>query len=161
MAISRLPSTDSLQAGDQLAIGSTSNGDDRKASLTLFVQYLNETLTFPGTETQGYTTQYAVPSATGFNVAIDDYSADASISNSIHLILTPTADYAAGTITLPLVATVVDKQELLVNCTQQVNALTVDGNGATAVTGEPTVLAADDFFTLKFDIISKTWYRVA
>jgi hypothetical protein len=58
------------------------------------------------------------------------------------------------------VATVVDKQEVLVNCTQQVTALTVNGNGAVAVTGEPASLGADDYFRLKYDAIMRTWYRV-
>ena len=95
-----------------------------------------------------------MPSATGFNVPITDGP------DNIWLILTPTAGYAAGTITLPSVTNAVDKQEVLVNCTQLVTSLTVDGNGATSVTGEPTSLGADDFFKLKFDIISKSWYRV-
>jgi hypothetical protein len=100
------------------------------------------------------TTQYASPSATGFNVQITDGSA------SIHLILTPLAGYAAGTITLPAVGNVVDKQEVLVNCTQAVTTLTVAGNGAVAVTGEPSTLAANDFFRLKYDATMQTWYRV-
>lgn len=101
------------------------------------------------------TTQYASPSATGFNVQITDGSAD------IHLILTPTTNFAAGTITLPAVANLVDKQVVTVNCTQQVGGLTIDGNGAVAVTGEPTALGADDYFTLKYDSNASVWYRIA
>ena len=155
MAISKLNSTDQIVAGDQIPIGSQSNGDDRRIATTVLLDYMQANLTFPDvTGAPVLETQYSVPSATGFNVQITDGS------DSIHLILTPTAGYAAGTITLPAVANAIDKQEVLVNCTQQVTALTVDGNGATAVTGEPTSLGADDFFRLKFDIISKTWYRI-
>lgn len=158
--INQLSSVDTLQGGDLLAIFDVSNSDARKASIAVLQAYLQASLTFPTATGIEYETQYAVPSATGFNVNIDDNSSDDTLSNSVHLILTPTAGYTAGTITLPAVANIEDKQEVLVNCTQQVTTLTVDGNGATAVTGEPTSMGADDFFRLKFDIISSTWYRI-
>ena len=100
-----------------------------------------------------YTTQYAAPSSTGFSVQITDGS------DNIHLILTPVAGYADGEIVLPAVGNVVDKQEVLVNCTQAVTTLVVDGNGAVAVTGEPSGLSANDFFRLKYDLTVQTWYR--
>ena len=76
------------------------------------------------------------------------------------MILTPLAGYATGTIVLPAVGNIVDKQEVIVNTTQAVTTLTVDGNGAVAVTGEPSGLAANDFFRLKYDLTVQTWYRV-
>lgn len=156
--INKLSAVDSVQVGDQLPIFSTENGDARKAAMSVLLAYMQANLTFPSFSGQGaYTTQYSSPSATGFNVTITDGADD---NTNVHLILTPTAGYAAGTITLPPVAGLVDKQEVLVNCTQQVTALTINGNGATAVTGEPTSLAADDFFRLKYDLPSQTWYRV-
>ena len=155
MAIDRLSSVDTIAGGDQLPIGSQNNGSDRKIPMSLLLAYMQNNLTFPVvTGIPAYATQYSVPSATGFNVQITDGS------DNIHLILTPTAGYAAGTITLPTSTNVIDKQEVLVNCTQQVTALTVDKNGATSVTGAPTSLGADDFFRLKYDLISSTWYRV-
>ncbi|MNR16702.1 hypothetical protein D3C85_1333210 [compost metagenome] len=60
---------------------------------------------------------------------------------------------------LPAVANIIDKQEVLVNCTQAVTTLTINGNGAT-VTGAPTTLAANAFFRLKYDQPSTVWYRV-
>lgn len=156
--INKLSAVDLVQAGDQLPIFSTENGDARKAAMSVLLAYMQANLTFPSFSGQGaYATQYSSPSATGFNVTITDGADD---NTNVHLILTPTAGYATGTITLPPVAGLVDKQEVLVNCTQQVTALTVNGNGATAVTGEPTSLAADDFFRLKYDLPSQTWYRV-
>jgi hypothetical protein len=76
------------------------------------------------------------------------------------LLLTPTGGFAAGTITLPAQATCVDGQEVLVTTTQLVTALTVGGNGATAVNGAPTTLAANAFFRMRYDGPAKSWYRV-
>lgn len=150
--INQLSAVDSVVAGDLVPIFSTSNGDARKAAMSVLQAYMQDNLTFESGIS--YTTQYSAPSATGFNIAVTDNGDD------IHLILTPVAGYAAGTITLPAVATSLDKQEVLVNCTQAVTTLTVDGNGATAVTGEPSTLAANDFFRLKYDAPTSTWYRV-
>jgi hypothetical protein len=149
--INKLTALDSVTAGDQVAVYSNSNGDARKAAMSVLQAYMQANLTFTDAS---LTTQYASPSATGFNVQITDGSA------SIHLILTPTAGFAAGTITLPAVGNVVDKQEVLVNTTQAVTTLTVDGNGVLAVTGEPSTLAANDFFHLKYDATTQAWYRV-
>lgn len=154
MAIKKLNSTDTVVGGDNLPIASTSEGDDRRISFTTLLAWVQANLTFPTAGKQESTKQYSGPSATGFNIQITD------TSDNTWLILTPTAGYATGTITLPAVANVVDKQEVLVNCTQQVTTLTVDGNGATAVTGEPSSLGADDFFKLKYDSFTSSWYRV-
>lgn len=150
--INELPSIDTLQGGDLLAIFDASNSDSRKASLTLLLQYIEDNTT--STAKQDFNIQYAMPSATGFNVPITD------TSDNSWLVLTPTTGFAAGTITLPAVANVINKQEVLVNCTQQITTLTIDGNGAVAVTGAPVAMGADDFFRLKFENNTNTWYRV-
>lgn len=150
--LNRLGTTENIQSSDKMLIWSDGNGDSRKTSLQLLTSYLQDALTFPSAA--DFTTQRAAPSATGFSVAITDGSDD------IHLILTPVAGYATGTITLPAVANAVDKQEVLVNSTQAVTTLTINGNGAGAVTGEPSTLAANDFFKLKYDLGTLTWYRV-
>ena len=152
-SINELSALDSLAGSDQLAVYDASNGDARKSSLTLLKEWLEDNLSL--TNAGQPNTQYASPSATAFSVAITDES------DSIHLILAPTAGFATGTIVLPAVANAVDKQTVLVNSTQAVTTLTVDGNGAVAVTGEPAALAANDFFTLKYDALTQTWYRVA
>lgn len=128
---------------------SSGNGNAMKVAGSVMLEYFSENIN----ATDGKVTQYASPSATAFNVQI------AQGSDSIWLILTPTAGFAAGTITLPLVSLCVDKQEVLVNCTQSVTTLTI-GNGGATVTGAPTTLAANAFFTLRFDAVSSTWYRV-
>ena len=136
MAIGKLNSTDTIAIGDQIPIGSATNGDDRRISLSTLQAFLQANLTFTATD---FTTQYSSPAATGFTVAITDGS------DNIHLILTPVAGYADGAITLPSVANAADKQEVLVNCTQAVTTLVINGNGANDVIGEPAALSANDF----------------
>jgi len=147
--INQLAAVDQISPGDQVPIFSTNQGDARKASMSLLKQFFQEGMTAADDKV----TQYSAPSATGFSTQITNGA------NSIWLVLTPTGAFAAGTIVLPTLANCVDKQEILVNCTQAVTTLTVSGNGAT-VTGAPTTLAANGFFRLRFDIITNTWYRV-
>jgi len=80
-------------------------------------------------------------------------------TNDNHLILTPAGTLATLTIELPAPTNLRDKQLLIVTSTNELTALTVDGNGATVI-GAPTTLAAEGFFTLKYDIVLSTWYRV-
>lgn len=125
------------------------DAQDYRYSAAALLAYMQDNLEFPS----AYTPQYSAPSATAFSVQITDGR------DNIHLILTPAAGYADGEIVLPAVANCVDGQSILINCTQIVTALVVDGNGAT-VTGAPTTLAANAYFTLKFDDVTDTWYRV-
>ena len=64
------------------------------------------------------------------------------------------------TIKLPAIANVIDKQDILINCTQAVTTLTIDDNGAGTVTGAPSSLSANDFFRLKYDATGDVWYRI-
>ena len=149
--------TDSLTSGDLFVIWKTSEGDFRVLPVADALAYFQANLTFPSfTGQAAFVSQYAAPSSSGFSVSIDD---GADNDSNVHLILTPTAGFAAGTIVLPPLASCVDKQEILINCTQLITTLTINGNGAT-VTGEPASMGADDFFRLKFDDLTNTWYRV-
>lgn len=149
--INRLTRTDTVAAGDVVPVYVQNQGDARGASLTVLQAYMQANLQFDNMAPE---TQYAAPSATGFSIQISDNS------DNTHLILTPTAGFAAGTLVLPLVSNVADKQTLLVNTTQAVTTLTINRNGATALTGAPTTLAANAFFTIKYDLPTQTWYRV-
>lgn len=150
-SINRLSTVDSLQLTDLLAIYSQSLGNDAAATLTTLVAFLQGQLTAD----DELITQYASPNASGFNVTISPPVS----GTSVWLILTALAVYAAGTITLPALATCVDNQEVLVTSTQALTALTVAGNGAT-VNGAPTTLAANAFFRLRFNQVNASWYRV-
>lgn len=140
--INQLTAVDSLTAGDQVPLYSVGNGDARKATLTTVTQYLRENLSVGS-----LVTQYAAPAATGFSVSI--------AQGNTHLILTPSAGYAAGTIVLPSFP--VDREELLVNSTQAVTTLTISGG---TVIGGPTTIAANGFFRLKYDALLSRWYRI-
>ena len=140
-----------MDPGDWIVLWKNAQGDYRGISFTDFVTALNDALTLGRIEPE---TQYSAPSATAFSVQVTDDDKD------VHLILTPTAGFADGEIVLPAVANCRDKQEVTVNCTQVVTAFVVDGNGATAVTGAPTTLAANAFFKMCFDLATSTWYRI-
>jgi hypothetical protein len=147
--INQLSAVDQVRSSDQVPIYSSESGDARKASMSIIAAFIQTLLT----AVDSFITQYSAPSATGFSLQVRDSS------NNVWLVLTPTAGFAAGTIVLPAVANCTDRQEILVNCTQAITTLTVNGNGAT-VTGEPASLAANDFFRLRFDAVTDTWYRV-
>jgi hypothetical protein len=130
------------------------NAQDTKAvPLSLLLQFLQANLVVNPVVAQ----QYAAPNATGFTVALVATPNAAGVTPDLWLLLTPTATFAAGTITLPL--NPVNKQRVQVNCTQIVTALTVNGNGK-SVNGAPTTLAANAFFVLQFDSTLNAWYRV-
>lgn len=147
--INQLTAVDEVSASDQVPIYSANSGDARKASMSVLKTFMQEGIT----ASDDKVTQYAAPSSNAFTVTITDDS------DSVWLILTPTGPFAAGTIVLPSVANAADKQEILVNCTQDVTTLTINGNGAT-VTGEPSGLSANDFFRLRFDAVTSVWYLV-
>jgi len=147
--INQLSSVDTISSTDQVPIYSGTNGDARKASFNTVTSYLSGKIT----SVDRMVTQYSAPSATGFTANVYDGA------TSIWLILTPTGTMATGTIKLPTNTNCVDRQEVLVNCTQIVTTLTLNGNGAT-VTGAPSTLAANGFFRLRYDAVTSTWYRI-
>jgi hypothetical protein len=145
----RYSKTQDPQLNDFALIWDESESDWRLTTFSNILALFDSTLTSAVVEPDS---QYASPASTGFSVAISDND------NDTHLILTPANTLAAGTIVLS--ATLRDKQLLIVSCSQQVTTLTIDGNGATSVNGAPTSLGANDFFTLKYDLVMKAWNRV-
>jgi len=143
---------DSPVATDLAVIWDSENSDYRLTTLndifTLFDTSFLYTMLEPDT-------QYSAPAVDGVDTQIN------SNNNDTHLILTPAATLATGSITLPTPANLRDKQLLIVSCTQQITSFTINGNGASAVNGGPTALTADDFFTIKYDLTMNTWNRVS
>jgi len=154
MAIERLSLLDTVTAATNFAVNL--NGQDYRVlaqSVYDYIVNVNEEFGGGGALGDGKTLQYFAPSATGWSVPIE------SESTSVWLVITPTAGFANGTITLPAVFNVLEGQEILVNCTQSVATLTINGNGGNVI-GAPASLAANGFFTLKFEPILMNWYRV-
>lgn len=147
--INQLSAVDQVVSSDQIPIYSSENGDARKASMATLLAFFAGQIT----ANDDKITQYAAPSATGFSVQINNDT------ESVWLVLTPTGAFAAGTLIMPASTTCVDRQEVLVNCTQAITTLTINGNGST-VTGAPATLAANGYFRLRFDAVTKVWYRV-
>lgn len=139
-----------VSASDLMRVFNTSNGVERKISINTLSTYLQ---TVVNTGIPQFNTQYSSPIATGFSISISNNS------NNTHLILTPLAGYANGTIVLPISTIAIDKQRVLVNTTQAITTLTVSGNGA-SVLGQPTTLSANGYFELKYDSVLNTWYRI-
>jgi hypothetical protein len=154
MAIERLSLLDTVTASTNFAVN-VNNQDYRVLAQSVYDYIVNATEEFGGGDgiLGDKTIQYFAPSATGWSVAV------ASESQSAWLIITPTAGFATGSITLPALINVKEGQEVLVNCTQSVGALTVLGNGANVI-GAPTSLAANGFFLMKFEPVLSNWYRV-
>ena len=154
MAIERLSLLDTVTAATNFAVN-VNNQDYRVLAQSVYDYIVNVNQEFGGggAISNAKTLQYFAPSATGWSVPIE------SESTSVWLIITPTAGFATGTIVLPAVYNCLEGQEILVNCTQSVAALTISGNGGNVI-GAPTSLAANDSFLLKFEPILKNWYRV-
>lgn len=146
----KLTRTDTVNSGDLVVLYKTSQGDYRGIPAADFLEYVKSNL-----GQVNYDTQNVVVAASGQTVTVTDNG------NNIWVIIRPATAYAAMTILLPTLATSIDGQEIKVFCTRQITTLTVNGNGAVDVLGEPTALAAEDFFTLRFDSASNSWYRVA
>lgn len=147
----------SMNTGDLLVLQKADQGDFRAISLTDFLTSVVASGLMPTGRPEA-DTQYSSPSVSGTSISIPGPTIQAD--HDVHLILTPGAGYAALTLVLPLASTCRDKQEISVNCTQAVTTLTITANGAIAVTGAPTTLAANAFFKLCYDLPSSTWYRV-
>jgi len=147
MAIERLSLLDTITASTYFAVNV--NNQDYRAAADTVAQYVQS----QGASGDGKIIQYAGPTSTGFSVTINNSSA------SVWLVLTPNATMAAGTIVLPDVANCVESQEIIVSSSQTVTALTISLNGALGV-GTPTTISSGGFFTLRFEPILKTWYRV-
>jgi hypothetical protein len=146
--INQLALLQNVSSGDQLAVYSSVNGDARRLSIASLLSYFQQTFASPE-----FATQLVVPT-TGFNIAITQNG------NNAWLLMQPTGTLATGTITLPLNTVASDGQEVLVTSTQIITSLSISLNGASAVNGAPTTMAANTFFKLRFYQPTNSWYRV-
>lgn len=150
-----MPSVDQLSVLTTLGLNdlfpfySNTNGDTYSISASNLATFIQSLMTV----SDGKITQYASPSLTGFSTQINDDN------KSVFLVLTPTGGFAAGTLVFPSKAKLVDKQEVMVSCTQAITTLTITATGTNLI-GAPTTLTANSYFRMRYDIINSTWYRV-
>lgn len=136
----------SVNQSDLIPVYSNTHGVTQQMAVSQLTAYI---LGLIG-GSNGLSTQYASPNATDFTVNVQSGA-------NTWLVMTPLAGYAAGTIVLP--AMPVDQQQLCVSSTQSVTTLTVSGNGS-SVNGAPTTLAANGTFSLRYDGVNQSWYRI-
>jgi len=148
--MAKLTQANSIATGDWVVIYKNNQGDFRGVAFSDLIMSLSGSMPMGRPEPN---TQYAAP-ADGDTVIVDDSNDDT------HLIIVPAAGLANLAITLPATGSVRDKQIVIVNCTQAVGALVVNGNGSTVGAGAPVSLLANEFFTLKYDVTLNTWYRI-
>lgn len=146
VTINKLPLAESLSTGDQIVTWSTANGDTRRAPLNTLLEFFQENFASPDLSTQ------LVTPGTGFNFA-------AAVQQWV--LIQPAGTLATGTVTLPLNTSTADGAEVLITTTQQITAFTLAPNGASQLFGEPTTLAAEDFFRMRFYQSTNSWYRIA
>jgi hypothetical protein len=137
-------------ASQSIPVYDPAKGDTRRWSLAELLVWIQDNTPDSMKEPN---TQYSAP-ATGDTVLVDDNDEDT------HLILTPLVGLAVLGITLPAVANLRDKQKLIVNTTQAITDLTLNGNGATIGVTVPFAMLSAGYFTMKYDATLNTWYRI-
>ena len=147
--IYQLPLVSQASAGDQIPVYTPNNGDARRLPISALLTFFQQQFASPTMATNVY-----VPS-TGFSIAVPT-----PVAQQQWIILQPIATLATGTLTLPLNTSTPDGTEVLINTTQQITAFTLSLNGATAAYGDPTTLAAEDFFRMRFVQSTNSWYRI-
>ena len=148
--INQLPLLSQVSAGDQFVLFTPNNGDTRRLPVSALLTYFQQTFAAP---TMAVT--FITP-GTGFN-----YAVPAPSSQQQWVLIQPAGTLATGTVTLPLNTATPDGTEVLITTTQQITAFTLGLNGAAAAFGDPTVLAAEDFFRVRYYANTNSWYRIA
>lgn len=148
--INQLPLLTQASSGDQIPVYSPNNGDARRLPLSALLAYFQQTFASPTMATNVYTP------GTGFNISVPT-----PVAAQQWMLIQPAGTLASGTITLPLNTGTPDGTEVLVTTTQTITSFTLAGNGAAAIYGAPTTLAAEDFFRMRFVQSTNSWYRIA
>lgn len=147
--INQLPVLSTISSGDQLPVYSPNNGDARRTSIGSLLTYFQQTFASPTVAVNLF-----VPT-TGFNITVPT-----PVSNDQWMLLQPAGTLATGTITLPLNTGVPDGTSVLITSTQEITALTISLNGATAIFGVVTSLAAGSAFAIRYYQATNSWYAL-
>jgi hypothetical protein len=147
--INQLPVLSTISSGDQLPVYSPNNGDARRTSIGSLLTFFQQSFASPTVSVNLF-----VPTA-GFNITVPT-----PVSNQQWMLLQPAGTLASGTITLPLNTGVPDGTEVLITSTQEITALTISLNGATAIFGVVTALAAGSAFAIRYYQATNSWYAL-
>ena len=147
--INQLPVLNTISSGDQLPVYSPNNGDARRTSIGSLLTFFQQTFASPTLSVNLY-----VPGS-GFNITVPT-----PVSNDQWMLLQPAGTLATGTITLPLNTGVPDGTTVLITTTQEITSLTIALNGATAIYGGVTSLAAGTATAIRFYQPTNSWYQI-
>ena len=147
--INQLPVLSPISSGDQLPVYSPNNGDARRTSIGSLLTFFQQSFASPTLSVNLY-----VPGS-GFNITVPT-----PVSNDQWMLLQPASTLATGTITLPLNTGVPDGTTVLITTTQEITSLTLALNGASAIYGAVTSLAAGTATTIRFYQPTNSWYQI-
>ena len=147
--INQLPVLSTISSGDQLPVYSPNNGDARRTSIGSLLTFFQQSFASPTLSVNLY-----VPSS-GFNITVPT-----PVSNDQWMLIQPASTLASGTITLPLNTGVPDGTTVLITTTQEISSLTIALNGATALYGGVTALAAGTATSIRFYQPTNSWYQI-
>ena len=148
-SINQLPVIGQVSPGDQIPVYTPNNGDARRMSVNALLQYFQQTFASPTLAVNLY-----VPGS-GFNITVPT-----PVSEQQWMLLQPAGTLATGTITLPLNTGVPDGTTLLITTTQEITALTIAINGASAIYGAVTTLGAGCAAVYRFYQPTNSWYNI-
>ena len=147
--INQLPVINVISSGDQLPVYSPNNGDARRTSIGSLLTFFQQSFASPTLAVNLY-----VPGS-GFNITVPT-----PVSEQQWMLLQPAGTLATGTITLPLNTGVPDGTTVLITTTQEITSLTIALNGATAIYGGVTSLAAGTATAIRFYQPTNSWYQI-
>lgn len=142
---------DSLMTGDQFVIFRGNCTNYVVMPQDVLLSWIEENITPPASQLSPIV-QYYKPTG-NFTLNVENYP------EGTYLLLNPTIGITNGTLVLPSNADIVDQQQILFTCSQQITNLVINGNGANVI-GAPSAISATAFFKLQYDKLSGTWYRV-
>jgi len=147
--INQLPVLNTISSGDQLPVYSPNNGDARRTSIGSLLTFFQQSFASPTVAVNLF-----VP-ASGFNITVPT-----PVSQDQWMLLQPAGTLATGTITLPLNTGVPDGTTVLITSTQEITSLTIAINGASAIYGAVTSLAAGAATAIRFYQPTNSWYQI-
>ena len=147
--INQLPVLNTISSGDQLPVYSPNNGDARRTSIGSLLTFFQQSFASPTLAVNLY-----VP-ANGFNITVPT-----PVAEQQWMLLQPAGLLATGTITLPLNTGVPDGTTVIISSTQEITSLTIALNGAAAIYGAVTSLAAGSATEIRYYQPTNSWYAL-